>query len=120
MRHGRLGETQSELDSAGQDLPPYTPVANETHERVAEGSQPVVLEEEMADPCERITLKQGQNQQPPMLAPQGHGDQEDGDAATCEVQAAGGPVRMLAEVERIELAKGAIGFVAGTCCALLG
>src|SRR5580700_11074021 len=57
----------------------------------------------MADPGERIALKQGCREQPPEARQEGGDDEHCRDARTGEVQPARSAVRMLAQIERIKL-----------------
>src|SRR5580698_3809738 len=61
----------------------------------------------MADPRKRVALNQGDGGEPPFLGDDGGNQERERDARSRKVQAARGSVRVLAQVERIEIAKGA-------------
>src|SRR3984885_7096138 len=97
---------------AGEDLPPEPPVSDEREPRMLERRRLVVLEEKMADPGERIALNEGGREQPPDAHQEGRDDEHSRDTRTGEVQPTRGAVRMLAQIERIEFAKGGKGSLA--------
>src|ERR1700739_4781261 len=97
----------SELLLAGQNIPPQSPVAHQAEAGIAKCRGLVVFKEKVADPGKRVTLNQGRPGEPPFLGCDGGDQQCECDAGPCEVQAARSAVRMLTQVERVEIAKGA-------------
>src|SRR3954469_10201497 len=93
-------------DLPGEELPVHDPVAEEAVARVLEGRRAVLLEPEVADPCEAVA-RDGHGEQPPGVA--GHDrEREEGDheRGAREVQPAAGAVAMLGQVERVERGEG--------------
>lgn len=67
-----------------------------------------MFEEEMSAPGKGVALDESQPSQPPSRNDESHDQQCQGYGCADEVQPAGNPVRMLAEVERIKLFKRAV------------
>src|SRR5690606_23265647 len=72
---------------------------------MAERRRPVLLEEEVPDPGEPVTAEQGRQQPPCVAAGDRGGDQCEHAPAADEMQPARNAVRVLGQVERIELAE---------------
>ncbi|MCY1177335.1 hypothetical protein D9M73_176390 [compost metagenome] len=70
-----------------------------------EGGRAVFLEEEVPDPGKAVTGKGQGQQQKPVAAAQGKGEQGDDQAGTDKVQATAGGVAVLAQVVGVELGK---------------
>src|ERR1700686_3377336 len=100
MPHGCL-----DPNSAGQDVPPESPVTDQAEPRVFERCRPVVLEKEMADPGECVTLDEPYRNEPPPLRDHGSDEQRESNAGGGEGQSAAGAVCVLAKVKGIEIAE---------------
>src|SRR5690606_19035612 len=94
-----------QADAAAQDVGEHHPVAGERIERVAERRGPVLLEEEMPDPGETVAAEQRRQQPPGIAAGDRGGHQRQHAPAADEMQPPRNAVRMLGQVERIELAE---------------
>src|SRR5579863_9362609 len=94
--------------STGQDVPPKTPVTHETEQGVLERRGFVVLEEEMADPGERVSLNERHGDEPPPLRDHRRHEQCQGDTRAREMQPAAGSIHVLAEIEGIEIAESSV------------
>src|SRR6266480_5047118 len=101
----------SKPNFARQDFPPKTPVAHEAEPGILERRRFVVLKEEVADPGECVALDQSYRRQPPQLRDQGSDEQCGGNTRTNEVQSAGDPVGMFAEIKRIKIGEGTKGLL---------
>jgi hypothetical protein len=64
-----------------------------------------VLEEEVTDPGECVTLDESYRNEPPPLRDHGSYEQRDGNARADEVQSPAGPIGVLAEIKGIEIAE---------------
>src|SRR5216683_6567591 len=100
MTHGSL-----DPNSAGQDIPPKSPVADEAEPRVFERCRLVVLKKEMADPGECITLDEPYRNEPPPSRGHGSDEQCESNARAGEVQSSAGAVGVLAQVKGIKVGK---------------
>src|SRR5262245_31863285 len=97
-----------EPDLVAHDVPPHAPVAEKAEPGIREGRGPVLLEEEMPGPGERVALHQACCDQPPELCRDSGDQRHCGQARADEVQSAAGSIGMLAEIERIELRQRAV------------
>src|SRR6185437_9482365 len=94
-----------ESDPARQHLPEHHPVADEAVERMAEGGGAILLDRQMRDPRKAVTRDQAA-QKPPWIAGGDQGcDAQQRQAGAQEMQPPRRAVRMLAEVEGVELRK---------------
>src|SRR6266480_5211690 len=100
-----LTTRRSKPNFAGQDFPPETPVAHEAEPGIPERRWFVVLKEEVAGPGECVALDESYRHQPPQLRDQGSDEQCGGNTRTNEVQSAGDPVGMFAEIKRVKIGK---------------
>src|SRR5882724_7423661 len=100
MAHGSL-----DPNSAGQDIPPKSPVTDQAEPGVFERCRLVVLKKEMPDPGECITLDEPHRNEPPPSRDHGSDEQRGGNARAGEVQSPAGAVGVLAEVKGIEVAE---------------
>src|SRR5690348_11151091 len=90
-----LMRATSQPHAPAQDVGVHDPVAGEAVERMAEGRRPVLLEREMADPCEPIAEQRCQPE-PARIARNERGrDDEQDEAAAGEMHATAVAVRML-------------------------
>jgi hypothetical protein len=94
-----------ESNLAGQHFPPHTPVAQKAEPGICEGGGLVVLKEEMSDPGKGVALYKGHRNQPPHWSNESSDEQRQCYRCANEVQPAGNPVEMFAEIERIKLFK---------------
>src|ERR1700730_9039444 len=101
----RIATSPLDPNFAAQNVPPKPPVSHQTEPRVFERCGLVVLEEEVADPGERVTLHERCRSKPPPLRDHGSDEQRDGNARAGEVQSPAGAVGVLAEIEGIEIAE---------------
>jgi len=92
-----------------QDVPPEPPVPDETEQGILEGGGPVVLEEVVPYPGEGVALDERDCNEPPVLGDHGADEQHGGYGRADEVQTAADGITVLAEIERIEVGKSAIG-----------
>ena len=106
MDGNRTDRPSSEPGSAPKDFPPKAPIGHETQARVFEGRWFVVLEKKVPAPSESVALNQRHRDQPPPPRRQSSHEQRDSQACTNEMQPAGDPIGMFAEVIRIEITKG--------------
>src|ERR1700688_4114234 len=93
----------SDPNFTGQDIPPKSPVTDQTEPRVFERCRLVVLKKEVADPGKCITLDKPYRNEPPPLRDYGRDEQCGGNAGAGEVQASAGTVGVLAQVKGIEV-----------------
>src|SRR5882724_11663120 len=100
MAHGSL-----DPNSAGQDIPPKSPVTDQAEPGVFERCRLVVLKKEMPDPGECITLDEPHRNEPPPSRDHGGDEQRESNARAGEVQSSAGAVGVLAEVKGIEVAE---------------
>src|SRR6185369_106726 len=112
LRVRRLSSSSSgfslERDLAGQHVPPHPPIPAKAEPGMLERRRPVVLVEEMTGPRPRIPLDERQQQQPRAACDDRREQQRQRDRRTDEVQAAARAIRVLAEVEGIELGERAM------------
>jgi len=98
-----MAQTGSERNPAREDVLEHDEIAAKAVQRMGEGRRPVVFEEQMADPRETIP---GQQRAPglPWVArgELGHNAAKR-QGSTREMQAPARAVRMLGQVERVEL-----------------
>src|SRR5215471_9655955 len=97
--------TRLELDLAGEDIPPHDPVPDERVERVREGGGAVPLEEEVADPGEQVTSDEPDQDVQQPTGQQRRDQADETDRGAGEVETPTRAVRMLGQVEGIELAE---------------
>jgi hypothetical protein len=101
----RIATSPLDPNSAAQNVPPKPPVSHQTEPRIFERCGLVVLEEEVADPGERVTLDEPNRNEPPPLRDHGSDEQRERNARAGEVQSPAGPVGVLAEIKGIEIAE---------------
>jgi hypothetical protein len=90
-----------------QDVPPKPPVAHQTEPGVLECCRLVVLEEEVANPGECVSLDERYRNEPPPSCDRGSDEQRNGNARAGEVQSSAGSVGVFTKIKRIEIAESA-------------
>src|SRR5690554_3589043 len=98
---------ESEANAPGQGVAQHDPVTHEAVQRVLEGCWTVLLEEEVAYPGKPVAGHGQCQQQPEVGADEGPGQYRQDQQTADVVQAAAHIIAVFAEVERIELGKGA-------------
>lgn len=94
-----------ELNLTGQHVPPHPPVAEKAEPGIREGGRLVMLKEKMSGPGKGIALYKGQCNEPPHRSNESCDEQHQDYGCASEVQPAGNPVGVFAEVKRIKLFK---------------
>src|SRR5277367_3732719 len=95
---------ESELNSAGKNVPPKPPITQQAVPRMLERRGPIVFEEKMTHPGKCVSLQKRHRNQPPRLRDSRGKDQRDGGARADEVQPPAGPVCMLSKIKWVEIA----------------
>jgi len=106
MGSGELLRSPLNPNFAAQDVPPKPPVTHQTEPWVLECRRLVVLEEEVADPGECVSLDERYRYEPPPSCNHGSEEQRNGNARAGEVQSPAGSVGVLTKVKGIEIAEG--------------
>src|SRR6266496_158415 len=100
-----VSRQESERNATDEHVLEHHPVADEAVERVGERRRTVVLEKEVADPGKAVPCD-GRCRQPPRVASRDRGENaSEHERRTREMQAAARAVRVLGQVERVELAE---------------
>src|SRR5690606_4916351 len=97
----------SEADTLGLRVVQHDPATHDALQRVLEGRRTALLEEELAYPGKPVAGHGQCQQQPGVGAEEGPGQYREDQQTADVVQAAAHIIAVFAEVERIELGKGA-------------
>src|SRR5262249_26178615 len=92
-----------ELDLPREDVAPHHPVSHERVERIREGRRAILLEEEVTDPGEDVAAGKSDEYPQGTTRREGGHEARETERSAEEMQAPAGSVRVLGEVEGIEV-----------------